>query len=78
LRRDRFSDRWRCSPTAGDRATDLHLWQVGPSHRAAVISLISDDPLPPSHHKRRPGGLQGLNHVTVEVETCLHEKAEAP
>jgi Co/Zn/Cd efflux system component len=63
---------------AGDRVTDLHLWQVGPSHRAAVISLISDDPLLPSPYKRRLGGLQGLNHLTVEVETCPHEKAEAP
>jgi len=43
-----------------------------------VILLISDDPLPPSHYKRRPGGLHGLSHVTVEVETCPHEKAEAP
>ena len=24
--------------TKGDRVTDLHLWQVGPGHRAAVIS----------------------------------------
>jgi len=32
----------------------LHLWQVGPGHRAAVISLISDNPLPPSQYKRRP------------------------
>jgi cation diffusion facilitator family transporter len=30
--------------TRGDKVTDLHLWQVGPGHRAAVISLISDDP----------------------------------
>jgi len=32
--------------------------QVGPGHRAAVISLISDDPLLPSPYKRRLGGLQ--------------------
>lgn len=54
----------------GDRVTDLHLWQIGPGHRAAVISVISDHPLPPATYKRRLGGLRGLSHVTVEVETC--------
>lgn len=58
--------------TRGDRVTDLHLWQIGPGHRAAVISLISDDPLPPADYKRRLSGLHGLSHVTVEVETCRH------
>ena len=56
--------------TRGDRVTDLHLWQVGPGHRAAVISVLSDNPLPPATYKRRLGGLQGLCHVTVEVEVC--------
>jgi cation diffusion facilitator family transporter len=56
--------------TKGDRVTDLHLWQVGPGHRAAVISVISDNPLRPATYKRRLGGLRGLSHVTIEVETC--------
>jgi cation diffusion facilitator family transporter len=56
--------------TKGDRVTDLHLWQIGPGHRAAVISVVSDHPLPPTTYKRRLGGLRGLSHVTVEVETC--------
>jgi cation diffusion facilitator family transporter len=61
--------------TKGDRVTDLHLWQVGPGHRAAVISVISDHPLPPATYKRRLGGLRGLSHVTIEVETCPHAHA---
>jgi cation diffusion facilitator family transporter len=56
--------------TKGDRVTDLHLWQVGPGHRAAVISIVSDNPLPPATYKRRLQGLRGLSHVTVEVEMC--------
>jgi cation diffusion facilitator family transporter len=63
--------------TKGDRVTDLHLWQVGPGHRAAVISVISDSPLPPATYKRRLGGLQGLCHITVEVELCSHEALTA-
>ncbi|HEY3795637.1 MAG TPA: CDF family Co(II)/Ni(II) efflux transporter DmeF [Bradyrhizobium sp.] len=59
--------------TKGDRVTDLHLWQVGPGHCAAVISVVSDNPLPPATYKRRLGGLKRLCHVTVEVERCPHE-----
>jgi cation diffusion facilitator family transporter len=59
--------------TKGDRVTDLHLWQVGPGHCAAVISVISDNPLPPATYKRRLGGLKRLCHITVEVERCPHE-----
>jgi cation diffusion facilitator family transporter len=58
--------------TGGDRVTDLHLWQVGPGHRAAVISVVSDKPSPPATYKRRLRDLRGLCHVTVEVETCSH------
>jgi cation diffusion facilitator family transporter len=54
----------------GDRITDLHLWQVGPGHRAAVISLVSENPLPSATYKRRLRGLRGLSHVTIEVERC--------
>ena len=58
--------------TRGDRVIDLHLWQVGPGHRAAVISVLSDDPLPSATYKRRLGGLRSLSHVTIEVELCSH------
>jgi cation diffusion facilitator family transporter len=64
--------------TKGDRVTDLHLWQVGPGHRAAVISVISDNPLPPATYKRRLKGLRGLSHVTIEVELCPHPPLAAP
>jgi cation diffusion facilitator family transporter len=56
--------------TDGDRITDLHLWQIGPGHRAAVVSLISDHPLAPSAYKDRLSDLPNLSHVTVEVEAC--------
>src|SRR4051812_39502609 len=63
--------------TRGDRVTDLHLWQIGPGHRAAVISLVSEKPLPPATYKRRLGGLKGLSHVTIEVEPCSHNTPAA-
>jgi cation diffusion facilitator family transporter len=55
-----------------DRVTDLHLWQVGPGHCAALISLVSHEPLPPATYKARLRDLKGLSHVTVEVERCPH------
>ena len=58
--------------TGDDRVTDLHVWQLGPGHCAAVISLISDAPLQPAIYKERLGDLKGLSHVTVEVERCMH------
>lgn len=58
--------------TGDDRVTDLHLWQVGPGHRAVVASLVSHEPKPPAVYKERLAGLKGLSHVTVEVETCAH------
>jgi len=61
--------------TKGDRVTDLHVWQVGPGHRAAVISVVSDQPLAPADYKERLGGLRGLSHVTIEVETCPNPHA---
>jgi cation diffusion facilitator family transporter len=56
----------------GDRVTDLHLWQVGPGHRAVVVSIVSNSPLAPAMYKQRLRDLHGLSHVTVEVEHGLH------
>lgn len=51
----------------GDRITDLHVWQVGPGHHAAIISLATPTPKAPSDYKNRLSHLHELSHVTVEV-----------
>jgi cation diffusion facilitator family transporter len=56
--------------TEGDFVSDLHLWRLGPGHRAAVISIVSDHPRSPQDHKARLADLPGLSHVTIEVLTC--------
>ena len=53
-----------------DRVTDLHLWQVGPGHYGAIVSLVSHQPQPPARYKAALRGLDALSHVTVEVEAC--------
>jgi cation diffusion facilitator family transporter len=56
--------------TRGDRITDLHLWQIGPGHQAAVVSIVSDRPQAPAVYKGRLADVPGLSHVTVEVQPC--------
>lgn len=51
-----------------ERITDLHVWQVGPGHHAAIVSLSSPDPKAPAQYKARLAHLEALSHVTVEVQ----------
>jgi cation diffusion facilitator family transporter len=50
-----------------ERIADLHVWQVGPGHYAAIVALVSPDPLSPADYKRKLVEIEGLSHVTVEV-----------
>lgn len=54
--------------TDTDRIADLHVWQVGPGHHAAIISLVSSEPREPSDYKARLAEIHELSHITVEVE----------
>ena len=58
----------------GDRVSDLHFWQIGPGHRAAIVTIVSDRPQAPAAYKERLRGIAGLSHVTVEVEPCQSSK----
>lgn len=51
-----------------EHITDLHVWQVGPGHHAAIVSLSSPHPKAPSDYKARLAHLDALSHVTVEVQ----------
>ena len=53
--------------TEGDRISDLHVWQVGPGHHAAIVALVVQKPRLPSFYKEKLRGLKELSHVTVEV-----------
>ena len=52
----------------GERVVDLHLWRLGPGHHAAVAVVSAANPLPPQAYHARLKGLEGLSHVTVEVQ----------
>jgi len=53
--------------TGGERITDLHVWQVGPGHHAAIVAVATSAPRAPSFYKDKLSSLDQLSHVTVEV-----------
>ena len=55
------------APT-GSQVTDLHVWQVGPGHFAAIVSLMAREPREPAHYKVLLAHIHELSHVTVEVQ----------
>ena len=50
-----------------DEVVDLHVWQLGPGHHGAIISILSSDPKPVATYREQLADLQELAHVTIEV-----------
>jgi Co/Zn/Cd efflux system component len=57
-----------------DRVSDLHLWRLGPGHTAVAASIVTDRPMPPDHYKTRLRGMDGLSHLTIEVQPSSYPK----
>ncbi|MGV3492491.1 MAG: CDF family Co(II)/Ni(II) efflux transporter DmeF [Ramlibacter sp.] len=55
------------APT-GDRIEDLHVWQVGPGHFAAIVSIASAAPQDAPAYKALLAPIHALSHVTVETQ----------
>jgi cation diffusion facilitator family transporter len=53
--------------TGEDRITDLHVWQVGPGHHAAIVAVVTPEQRDASFYKTALSRLHDLSHVTVEV-----------
>ncbi|MFH1349581.1 MAG: CDF family Co(II)/Ni(II) efflux transporter DmeF [Pseudomonadota bacterium] len=47
--------------------SDLHVWRVGPGHFAAIVSIVTHNPLPPIRYKERLRPLKELGHITIEI-----------
>lgn len=52
----------------GDRIEDLHVWQLGPGHFAAIVSIASAAPREASAYKALLAPIHELSHVTVETQ----------
>jgi cation diffusion facilitator family transporter len=50
-----------------DRVTDLHVWRLGPGHLGVVAVIVSEHPRAPDYYKARLAGIEGLSHVSIEV-----------
>ncbi|NDV85407.1 CDF family Co(II)/Ni(II) efflux transporter DmeF [Aurantimonas aggregata] len=52
----------------GDRIADLHVWQVGPGHHAAIVSIATAHARPLEAYRAKVAHIHDLSHLTVEVE----------
>ena len=52
--------------------SDLHVWRVGRSSYAAVITVVAARPLDADGYRARMAGIPELVHVSVEVNQCPH------
>ena len=53
--------------TETDQITDLHVWQVGPGHHAAIVAVVTPEARDPGFYKAKLSDIHELSHVTVEV-----------
>lgn len=51
-----------------NRVSDLHLWQIGPGHWAAIVAIVTANPRPPRHYRDLLVEVHELSHITVEVQ----------
>ena len=51
---------------------DLHVWRVGRSSRAVVLTVVAKEPLAPAAYRERVAAVPGLAHVSIEVNRCPH------
>ncbi|XUY27456.1 CDF family Co(II)/Ni(II) efflux transporter DmeF [Agrobacterium sp. rho-8.1] len=56
--------------TAEERITDLHVWQVGPGHHAAIVAIKSHSPQAPSFYRQKLEAIGELSHITVEINAA--------
>ncbi len=62
--------RGRIEADADNQVADLHIWRIAPAGRACILSLVTHDPRPVEHYRNLLAPIQGLLHVTVEVNHC--------
>ena len=63
----RLAIRQAIEKDSDDRICDIHVWKVGTTHYAAIISLVTQLPRTTAHYKELLSGFRQLSHVTVEI-----------
>ena len=50
--------------------SDIHVWKLGTSHQAAILSIVTDVPLEPNIYKQiLKRHIPHLSHISIEVST---------
>lgn len=52
-----------------DMISDLHVWEVGPSHYAVIISIISNNTKTPNEYKDILNKFKKISHITIEINS---------
>ncbi len=63
----------RIEADADNRVADLRLWRIGGDQRALILSVVTHQPRSAEHYKELLAGMEGLDHVTIEVFVCSDE-----
>lgn len=66
----------RIEADADNRVADLRLWRIGGDQRALILSVVTHQPRSAEHYKELLAGMEGLDHVTIEVFVCSDEPCE--
>ena len=61
-----------------NKISDIHIWKVGATHYAAIISLVTHFPNSTEHYKGLLSDFHKLSHVTIEVNECKDEPCIIP
>jgi len=56
--------------TGEESITDLHVWQVGPGHHAAIVSLSTRGETSAAAYREKLLEIEELSHVTVEINAA--------
>lgn len=67
-----LSDRIRSALEAVDdvQVADLHVWRVGASSHACIVSLVTHHPRAVEFYRASIDHIPGIGHLTVEVNQC--------
>jgi cation diffusion facilitator family transporter len=61
-----------------NRISDIHIWKIGPSDYAAMISLVTHFPKNSEYYKKLLSKYEELSHITIEVNHCEDEPCITP
>jgi Co/Zn/Cd efflux system component len=58
------------------KIADLHVWRVGRSRYACIVSLVADRPHSPDLYRKRLSHNPALAHISIEVNNCPRGRCE--